>query len=98
MCGADESLLPRFSTGSVKSACIGWGLTLRSRRSWSCCETMTKRIEPTPEDYERVQRSIENARENMLETLARHEARRRVEAERRERRRRALRRLLPFAR
>jgi hypothetical protein len=59
---------------------------------------MTKKIEPTAEDYESVRRSIENARENMFEILARHEAQRRVEAERRERRRRALRRLLPFAR
>jgi hypothetical protein len=59
---------------------------------------MSKKIEPTAEDYERVQRSIENARDTMLERLARDEARRRVEAERRERRRRMLRRLIPFAR
>jgi hypothetical protein len=58
---------------------------------------MAKKIEPTPEDWERARHSVENARDYMLEILARREAERRVEAERRERRRRALRRLLPFA-
>jgi len=59
---------------------------------------MKKRIEPTAEDWENVRRSLETPREHMMEILARHEAQRRVEAERRERRRRLLRRLIPFAR
>ena len=57
-----------------------------------------KEIEPTPEDWERVRHSIQHARERLLETLARSEARRRVEAERRERRGRLLRRVLLFRR
>ena len=57
---------------------------------------MTKEIEPTAEDREAVRRSLENPREAMMETLARIEARKRVERERRERRRRLWRRLLPF--
>ena len=55
-------------------------------------------IEPTSEDYAKVRNDVEHARERMIETLARHEARRRVEAERRDRRRRLLRRLLRFRR
>jgi hypothetical protein len=50
-------------------------------------------IEPTAEDYERVQESIKHAHQNMLEHLARSEARKRVERERHERRRARLRRL-----
>ncbi|HMI98553.1 MAG TPA: hypothetical protein VK488_01835 [Gaiellaceae bacterium] len=57
-----------------------------------------KEIEPTPEDRERVLNSIEHAHERLMETLVRFEARRRVEAERRERRRKLLRRLFPFRR
>jgi uncharacterized protein YpuA (DUF1002 family) len=57
-----------------------------------------KEIEPTPEDWERVQDSIEHARERMMERLVRDEARRRVERERRERRRRLIRRFFPFRR
>jgi hypothetical protein len=57
---------------------------------------MKKEIEPTPEDYETVRRRVEKSHEYMMEVLARGEARRRLEAERRERRRRLIRRLLPF--
>jgi hypothetical protein len=57
-----------------------------------------KEIEPTPEDWERVRHSIEHAREHLMETLVRSEARRRIEVERRERRARLLRRLMPFRR
>jgi hypothetical protein len=53
---------------------------------------------PTPEDRERVRHQIEHAREYMEEILVRFEARKRVEGERRERRRRLLRRLHPFRR
>lgn len=59
---------------------------------------MAKEIEPTPDDYAKVQDDIDHARERMTEILARREAKRRVERERRERRRRLLRRLLPFRR
>jgi hypothetical protein len=55
---------------------------------------MTRSVEPTPEDWENVRRSLENPRESMMEILVRNEARRRVERERHERRRRFLRRLL----
>jgi hypothetical protein len=55
---------------------------------------MTESIEPTPEDWENVRRSLENPRQHFMETLARIEARQRVERERRERRRRLIRRLL----
>jgi hypothetical protein len=57
-----------------------------------------KEIEPTPEDWQRVQDSIGTAKERLMEHLARSEARRRVEAERQERRRRWIQRLLPFRR
>jgi hypothetical protein len=46
---------------------------------------MAKTIEPTPEDFERAEKSIKDARQNMLEILARSEARKRIERERRER-------------
>ena len=61
---------------------------------------MTKRIEPTPEDWESAERSVENkdARAQLMEVLARSEAQKRVERERRDRRRRFLRRLPPFRR
>jgi len=58
---------------------------------------MRKEIEPTAEDYEAVRRSLEDPRRSLMETMARIEARRRIERERRERRRRLLRRLIPFA-
>jgi hypothetical protein len=54
---------------------------------------MAKRIEPTPEDFERAEESIKHARQNMLEHLARSEAIERIERERLERRRARLRRL-----
>jgi len=57
-----------------------------------------KEIEPTPEDWERVRNSIANAREQLMERLVYDEARRRVEAERRERRHRFFRRFFPFRR
>jgi hypothetical protein len=57
---------------------------------------MTKRIDPTPEDYDAVRRALENPREHMFEVLVRQEARRRVERERRKRRRKFIRRLFPF--
>jgi chromatin segregation and condensation protein Rec8/ScpA/Scc1 (kleisin family) len=50
-------------------------------------EMVAKSIDPTPEDRERVLESIANAREELMERLVLHEARRRVERERRERRR-----------
>jgi hypothetical protein len=61
---------------------------------------MTKRIEPTPEDWENARRSVESgdAREQLMARLARSEALKRLERERRERRQRLLRRLLPFRR
>jgi hypothetical protein len=59
---------------------------------------MAKEPTPTPEDRARVRHQIEHARETMEEILVRAEARRRVERERRERRWRLLRRLLPFRR
>jgi hypothetical protein len=54
---------------------------------------MPKRIEPTPEDFASAERSIKDARQNLLEILARSEARKRIERERLERRRARLRRL-----
>jgi hypothetical protein len=54
---------------------------------------MTKEIEPTPEDRERVLASMADARERLMERLVHDEARRRVETERRERRRARLNRL-----
>lgn len=54
---------------------------------------MAKRIEPTPEDFERAELSIGDARQNLLESLARSEARKRVERERHDRRQARLRRL-----
>jgi len=60
---------------------------------------MTDEIEPTPEDYEAARRELERPpREIMLELGARHEARKRLEREARDRRRRLLRRLVPFIR
>jgi len=50
-------------------------------------------IEPTTEDRERALASLENPRERFIETLARHEARLRIEREHRERRRALLRKL-----
>jgi hypothetical protein len=47
---------------------------------------MSTEIEPTPEDWERARKTLENPSESMLATLARIEARRRLEAERDERR------------
>jgi hypothetical protein len=55
-------------------------------------------IEPTPEDYERVRHQIDHAHEYMMDILARHEARDRVERERLAQRRPFLRRLIPFLR
>jgi len=57
-----------------------------------------REIEPTPEDYERVRHQVEHSREYMMDLLARHEARRRVERERLAQRRPFLRRLIPFLR
>jgi hypothetical protein len=56
---------------------------------------MAKKIEPTPEDWESAERSVESndARAQLMEVLARSEARKRVERERRKRRRRIIRRL-----
>jgi hypothetical protein len=54
---------------------------------------MAKRIEPTPEDFRRAEESIKNARQSLLESLARSEAYKRIERERLERRRSRLRRL-----
>jgi hypothetical protein len=54
---------------------------------------MAKKIEPTPEDFERAEASIGNAHEDMLELLARSEAEKRIERERYEQRRARLRRL-----
>ena len=50
-----------------------------------------KEIEPIPEDWERARDSIGTAKERLMEHLARSEARRRVNSERHERRRRLLR-------
>lgn len=50
-----------------------------------------KEIEPTPEDWQRARESIGTAKQRLMEHLARSEARRRLESERRERRRRLLR-------
>ena len=55
-----------------------------------------KEIEPTPEDYERARESIGTAKERLMDHLARSEARRRIESERREGRRGLFRRLFPF--
>jgi hypothetical protein len=57
-----------------------------------------KEIEPTPEDWQRVRDSIATAKDTLMDRLVRDEARRRVEAERRERRRQLIRRLFPFRR
>jgi hypothetical protein len=57
---------------------------------------MAKEIEPTAEDYEAVRRRLEDPNRSLMETMARIEARRRVEREQRERRRRFWRRLIPF--
>ena len=54
---------------------------------------MKNEIEPTPEDYAKVREDMARG-PDLLDILAKHEARRRVEAERRERRRPLLRRLL----
>ena len=65
-----------------------------------CSTTWTekmKEIEPTPEDYAKVREDIEHG-PSLLDVLARREARRRIEAERRERRRRMWRRLFTFGR
>ena len=61
-------------------------------------EMRKKEIEPTPEDWQRARDSIGTAKERLLEHLARSEARRRLESERRERRHGFLRRLFPFRR
>lgn len=50
-------------------------------------------IEPTAEDRERALAALANPRERFIETLARQEARRRIEREQRERRRARLRKL-----
>ena len=50
-------------------------------------------IEPTAEDRARVLARLENPRESFVDTLARIEARQRVEREQRERRRARLRRI-----
>jgi hypothetical protein len=54
---------------------------------------MAETIEPTPEDYKRVEESIKHAHQDMLDRLARSEAYKRIERERLERRRARLRRL-----
>ena len=60
---------------------------------------MSKEIEPSPEDYEAARRFQErDPREIFLELSARHEARKRIERERLERRGRLLRRLFLFRR
>ena len=54
---------------------------------------------PTPEDYEAARKSLERPpRQIFLDVAARIEARKRIERERIERRRRLLRRLFPFRR
>ncbi len=50
-------------------------------------------IEPTAEDRERARASLENPRERFVETLAKQEARRRIEREQHERRRALLHKL-----
>ena len=63
-------------------------------RSQTCYEMTMKKIEPTPEDYARAEESLQrDPRELFLDSLARHEARRRIERERHERRRRLINRL-----
>ena len=54
-----------------------------------------RNIEPTPEDFERVEERLrtEDPREKLMLHLARHEAWRRIQSERRERRRRLINRL-----
>ncbi len=60
---------------------------------------MTKEIEPTAEDFEAARKLLaRDPREIFLEVTARQEARKRLAREREERRRRFLRRLLPFHR
>ena len=54
---------------------------------------MTMEIEPTAEDRERALARLANPREQFIETVARHEARLRIEREQRERRRALLRKL-----
>jgi hypothetical protein len=54
---------------------------------------MAKQIQPTPEDRQRVLESIAKGREVLMERLVRNEARRRVDAERTERKRARLHRL-----
>ena len=58
---------------------------------------MKKKIEPTPEDYAKVREDVARG-PDLLEILARREARERVDRERREQRRQFFRRLLPFRR
>jgi hypothetical protein len=58
---------------------------------------MKNEIEPTPEDYAKVREDMARG-PDLLDILARSEARRRIEAERRERRRGLLRRLLRLRR
>lgn len=56
-------------------------------------------VDPTPEDYDAAKRMLaRDPRELFLEVMARQEARKRIDRERAERRRRLLRRLLPFRR
>ncbi len=56
---------------------------------------MAKRVEPTPEDFRRAEESIKvtDARQILLEHLARSEAYKRLEQERHERRQARLRKL-----
>lgn len=54
---------------------------------------MTMEIEPTAEDRARARTLLENPGDRLFETLARREARLRVEREQRERRRTLLRKL-----
>lgn len=54
---------------------------------------MTMEIEPTAEDRERALARLTNPRERLIETVARHEARLRIEREQRERKRSLLNKL-----
>lgn len=54
---------------------------------------MTMEIEPTAEDRERALAILANPRGHLVETVARHEARLRIEREQRERRRSLLNKL-----
>jgi hypothetical protein len=61
---------------------------------------MRKKPTPTPEDWQRAEeklRDTEGTHRRLMEHLARSEAYEREERERAERRRRLLRRLIPFA-